>query len=78
MGKSKAAIPDLNRVIQLKPDFSSVMHSSLRFNFMNRMHNLNLFQARLQRANVHMKQGDLDSAYIDYEAVVSSIFPQDC
>lgn len=28
MGKSKAAIPDLSRVIELKPDFTSVCNTS--------------------------------------------------
>ncbi|XP_077869917.1 LOW QUALITY PROTEIN: dnaJ homolog subfamily C member 3-like [Saccoglossus kowalevskii] len=48
MGKSKTALPDLDKCIQLKPDFTA---------------------ARTSRANVLMKQGKLDSAKKDYEAI---------
>lgn len=54
MGKSKSAIPDLDRVVKLKPDFTA---------------------ARTQRANVLLKQGQLDGAYDDFNAVVSSLLP---
>ncbi|KAK2144538.1 hypothetical protein LSH36_748g01016 [Paralvinella palmiformis] len=50
LGKSKSALPDLDKVIELKPDFNS---------------------ARLQRANVKLKQGQLDDAEEDYRAVLS-------
>uniref|UniRef100_A0A8C9Z0D2 DnaJ homolog subfamily C member 3 n=1 Tax=Sander lucioperca TaxID=283035 RepID=A0A8C9Z0D2_SANLU len=44
MRKSKSALPDLSRAIELKPDFTS---------------------ARLQRGNLHLKQGRLDEAKRD-------------
>ncbi|CAI4233306.1 unnamed protein product [Auanema sp. JU1783] len=50
MGKSKSAIPDLDRVIELKPDFTA---------------------ARISRANVLLKQGDIDNAEVDYNAVLA-------
>ncbi|ESO10656.1 hypothetical protein HELRODRAFT_185263 [Helobdella robusta] len=51
MGKSKSAIPDLDQVLVLKPDFNA---------------------ARVQRANVKLKQGKLDEAEQDYQTVDSS------
>ncbi|KAK3096296.1 hypothetical protein FSP39_025448 [Pinctada imbricata] len=45
LGKSKSALPDLQKVIELKPDFTA---------------------ARMQRANVLMKQGRLTEAEKDY------------
>ena len=53
MGKFKSALSDLDRVIELKPDFTS---------------------ARLQRANVLLKQGSFDEAGKDYESIVSKKF----
>lgn len=50
MGKSKAAIPDLDRVVELKGDFTA---------------------ARIQRGNVLLKQGEIDAAEDDYNAVLS-------
>uniref|UniRef100_A0A1I7XUX8 J domain-containing protein n=1 Tax=Heterorhabditis bacteriophora TaxID=37862 RepID=A0A1I7XUX8_HETBA len=50
MGKSKAAIPDLDRVVELKHDFTA---------------------ARVQRGNVLLKQGDIDGAENDFNAVLS-------
>lgn len=49
MGKSKSAIPDLDKVLELKPDFNA---------------------ARMQRANVRLKQGRLDEAEKDYVVVM--------
>lgn len=46
----QAALPDLDKVVQLKPDFTA---------------------ARIQRGNVLLKQGDLDSAQQDFDSVVS-------
>uniref|UniRef100_A0A8R1E344 J domain-containing protein n=1 Tax=Caenorhabditis japonica TaxID=281687 RepID=A0A8R1E344_CAEJA len=50
MGRGKAATADLERVLELKPDFNG---------------------ARLQRANVLFKQGDLDAADNDYNVVLN-------
>ncbi|KJH45683.1 tetratricopeptide repeat protein [Dictyocaulus viviparus] len=50
MGKSKAAIPDLDRVVELKGDFTA---------------------ARIQRGSVLLKQGELDAAENDFNAVLS-------
>ncbi|XP_054609752.1 dnaJ homolog subfamily C member 3b [Dunckerocampus dactyliophorus] len=49
MGKSKSALPDLTRAIQLKPDFLA---------------------ARLQRGNILLKQGNVQEAHQDFEAVL--------
>lgn len=49
MGRSKSALPDLDVVLTLKPDFNA---------------------ARVQRANVKLKQGKLDEARVDYEEVL--------
>lgn len=49
LSKSKSALPDLNKVLELKPDFTA---------------------ARLQRGSVLLKQGRLDEAHIDFEAVL--------
>ncbi|KAG8223381.1 hypothetical protein J437_LFUL002626 [Ladona fulva] len=51
LGKSKVALSDLDKVLDLKPDFIS---------------------ARLQRANVLLKQGNLDEAQNEYERVLLS------
>ncbi|WKY15452.1 hypothetical protein Q1695_000716 [Nippostrongylus brasiliensis] len=51
MGKSKAAIPDLDRVVELKADFTA---------------------ARIQRGNVLLKQGEIDAAENDFNAVLAS------
>jgi DnaJ family protein C protein 3 len=51
MGKSKSALPDLDKVVQLKSDFTA---------------------ARIQRGNVLLKQGDLDGAQTDFEAVLAN------
>lgn len=89
MGKSKSALPDLTRAIQLKPDFSAVSSpdyirgknqgsyfclsgllvscSSCPYMFVH-------FQARLQRGNILLKQGNTQEAREDFEAVVSSVF----
>ncbi|KAJ1357317.1 hypothetical protein KIN20_015443, partial [Parelaphostrongylus tenuis] len=50
MGKSKAAIPDLDKVVELKGDFTA---------------------ARIQRGNVLLKQGEIDAAESDFNAVLS-------
>lgn len=49
LGKSKSALPDLDKVIQLKKDFKA---------------------ARMQRANVLLKQGKLQEAEEDYTEVL--------
>ncbi|XP_062850276.1 dnaJ homolog subfamily C member 3b [Trichomycterus rosablanca] len=49
MGKSKSALPDLTRAIQLKPDFLA---------------------ARLQRGNILLKQGHVQEAREDFQAVL--------
>ena len=49
MGRSKSALPDLDKVITMKPDFVS---------------------ARLQRGNIHLKQGTFEDARRDYEGVL--------
>uniref|UniRef100_A0A8C9YXL3 DnaJ homolog subfamily C member 3 n=1 Tax=Sander lucioperca TaxID=283035 RepID=A0A8C9YXL3_SANLU len=51
MRKSKSALPDLSRAIELKPDFTS---------------------ARLQRGNLHLKQGRLDEAKRDLKKLLKS------
>uniref|UniRef100_A0A4W4DYZ5 J domain-containing protein n=1 Tax=Electrophorus electricus TaxID=8005 RepID=A0A4W4DYZ5_ELEEL len=52
MGKSKSALPDLTRAIELKPDFLA---------------------ARIQRGNILLKQGNIQEAREDFQAVVSMI-----
>ena len=49
MGRSKSALPDLDKVITMKPDFVS---------------------ARLQRGNIHLKQGTFEDARRDFEGVL--------
>ena len=49
MGRSKSALPDLDKVITMKPDFVS---------------------ARLQRGNIHLKQGTFEEARRDFEDVL--------
>ena len=49
MGRSKSALPDLDKVITMKPDFVS---------------------ARLQRGNIHLKQGTFEDARRDIEGVL--------
>ncbi|XP_071455431.1 dnaJ homolog subfamily C member 3 [Hetaerina americana] len=49
LGKSKVALSDLDKVLELKPDFIS---------------------ARLQRANILLKQGNLDESQEEYERVL--------
>ncbi|XP_030636053.1 dnaJ homolog subfamily C member 3b [Chanos chanos] len=49
MGKSKSALPDLTRAIELKPDFLA---------------------ARLQRGNILLKQGNIQEAREDFQAVL--------
>ena len=49
MGRSKSALPDLDKVITMKPDFVS---------------------ARLQRGNIHLKQGTFEDARRDFEDVL--------
>ncbi|KAK7089969.1 dnaJ homolog subfamily C member 3-like [Littorina saxatilis] len=50
LGKSRSALPDLNKVLELRPDFTA---------------------ARIQRGNVLLKQGNLDEAEKDFQAVVN-------
>ena len=52
MGKAKSALQDLNKVVELKTDFSS---------------------ARMQRANVLLKQGLFNAAKDDYQTIVSCL-----
>jgi DnaJ family protein C protein 3 len=68
MGKSKSALPDLDRVIELKPDFTAVSTQYAYGHIMDI--DLFLSQARLRRGNVKMKQGALDDALADYKAVL--------
>ena len=49
MGRSKSALPDLDKVITMRPDFVS---------------------ARLQRGNIHLKQGTFEDARRDFEGVL--------
>lgn len=92
MGKSKSALPDLTRAIQLKPDFlavSSQVHNQSQDNsFLNFVHVVFIFrslgsplsplpfitflhsQARLQRGNILLKQGNTQEAREDFEEVV--------
>ncbi|KAF6033520.1 DNAJC3 [Bugula neritina] len=49
IGKSKSALPDLERVLEIKPDFSA---------------------ARLQKANILLKQGHIDRAEHEYKTVL--------
>ncbi|XP_046393487.1 dnaJ homolog subfamily C member 3 [Ischnura elegans] len=49
LGKSKVALSDVDKVLELKPDF---------------------IPARLQRANILLKQGDLDESQKEYERVL--------
>ena len=98
MGKSKSALPDLTKAIQLKPDFLAVSsrdrsqkgqrssensfvflcpraHISFVLSFVllflsSRLATLRA-QARLQRGNILLKQGNTQEAMEDFEAVVS-------
>uniref|UniRef100_A0AAY5EN10 J domain-containing protein n=1 Tax=Electrophorus electricus TaxID=8005 RepID=A0AAY5EN10_ELEEL len=55
MGKSKSALPDLTRAIELKPDFLA---------------------ARIQRGNILLKQGNIQEAREDFQAVISPWDPE--
>lgn len=82
MGKSKSALPDLSRVIELKPDFTSVSFISswitLNWKSLRMIYECSLqlvlclhTKARLQRGNLLLKQGKLDEAEADFKKVVS-------
>lgn len=99
MGKSKSALPDLTKAIQLKPDFLAVSSRDRSQNGQRSSENGFIFllcprahisfvlsfvplflssrlvtlraQARLQRGNILLKQGNTQEAMEDFEAVVS-------
>jgi tetratricopeptide (TPR) repeat protein len=74
MGRAKSAVQDLLKVVELKPDFSSV---SRRFRFAGQLflcfQFYSLVKARLQLANVYLKQGLFDDAKANYDAIVSRL-----
>ncbi|XP_066930725.1 dnaJ homolog subfamily C member 3-like [Clytia hemisphaerica] len=51
LGRSKTALKDLTKVVELRHDF---------------------IRARVQRANIYLKQGNLDEAVEDYEYVIQN------
>ncbi|XP_061618977.1 dnaJ homolog subfamily C member 3b isoform X2 [Phyllopteryx taeniolatus] len=77
MGKSRSALPDLTRAVQLKPDFLAVRGEKiqkshacwLRETFLPLRPSV-LSQARLQRGNILLKQGNAQEARDDFEAVL--------
>lgn len=98
MGKSKSALPDLTKSIQLKPDFLAVgapdrsLPSSLYYFLLSHFTSfalfqravvilclhLDFFQARLQRGNILLKQGNTQEAREDFDAVVGLITGYPC
>ncbi|KAL0614664.1 DnaJ-like protein subfamily C member 3, partial [Plecturocebus cupreus] len=71
MGKSKAALPDLTKVIELKMDFTAVSISklSLKGNLRELGRENWFHKARLQRGHLLLKQGKLDEAEDDFKKV---------
>jgi DnaJ homolog subfamily C member 3 len=69
LGKAKFALADLEKVLELKPDFTAVSHVLL-CNLKQNSISLLCFQARIQMAQVLLKQGDLDNAEQVYYDVV--------
>ncbi|MEQ2167944.1 hypothetical protein GOODEAATRI_009258 [Goodea atripinnis] len=71
MGRSKSALPDLTRAIELKPDFLPVSPTLtqtklLKMLLLSSSHTIPLlFQARLQRGNILLKQGNSQEARED-------------
>ena len=66
IGRAKSALPDLDKVIELKPDFKQVTrlleHCVKLF--------VALLQARMERGNILLKLGKIDEAIHDYESLV--------
>ena len=76
MGKFKSALSDLTRVIELKPDFASVRLFHLNLSWCVQLWNdsfLISFKARMQRANILLKQGVFDQAIEDYQFIVTAL-----
>ena len=74
MGKFKSALQDLDRVIELKPDFVSVSgQGQLPEHSLEHCVNLLVsLKARMQRANVLTKQGLFEDAIKDYNLVLKT------
>ncbi|KAJ7421396.1 DnaJ subfamily C member 3 [Willisornis vidua] len=81
MGKSKAAIRDLSKVVELKQDFTSVssyhelqllIKTVAAFCPLVLVQNNTIKEARLQRGHLLLKQGKFDEAEDDFKNVLKS------
>ncbi|EHB03029.1 DnaJ-like protein subfamily C member 3 [Heterocephalus glaber] len=76
MGKSKAALPDLTKVIELKMDFTAARlqrgHLLLKQGKLDEAEDDFKKVARLQRGHLLLKQGKLDEAEDDFKKVLKS------
>ena len=67
-GKVKAALPDLDKVVELKPDFTAVCLLTIFINSYIFFH----FQALIQRGNLLIKQGKFNDAAVDFKKVLKN------
>ena len=68
IGRAKSAVPDLDKVIQLKPDFKQVTLKLWKHGL--KLYCVVLLQARMERGNILLKLGKIDEAVEDYESLV--------